>query len=507
MNQHTASLSPEEVRILAQLSQVALKGGLRALWHEGLDWLQRGFDASGVSLIFLRPPIIQMRVGECNPSAQEHIERWETLLRTRLTQRETREETVVREEGVWRNGSVAVFHRLLWHNSHLRGGIALCFAADKVTEEAEQPRLTACIEAVLSLAILASAMEVAQERFGRLHHIHQVGQAISSNLDLKAVLKETTVLAATALNARASALMLIDEETDELVFRVPHGEKEELLREYRQPRSEGIAGWVATHGEPLIVNDVSQDPRFTRRVDAMTGFVTRSILCVPLQVKGRTIGVLEVLNKQDGTDFDQADQEWLSTIAAQAAIAVENARLYEDLREERDRIIQAQEAIRHTLARDLHDGPAQELTVIIQSIGVVRRALASRPDTVTTELDFLERLARSANRELRELLFELRPVVLETRGLVAALQFYFERLRLTESLKIEMQADPLPEPLDTAAASAVVGLNRCQVTRMSAISSKTFPLRRSCANPTLPRSFFRPSENISRKGSLDSGLG
>jgi GAF domain-containing protein len=94
-------------------------------------------------------------------------------------------------------------------------------------------------------------------------------------------------------------------------------------------------------------------------VDVRTGFLTQSIAAVPLKIKGRVIGVLEVLNKYAGDGFTQEVVRLMEAMAAQAAIAVENARLYQKVRQERDYIIKAQENVRHELARNLHDGPVQ----------------------------------------------------------------------------------------------------------------------------------------------------
>ena len=103
------------------------------------------------------------------------------------------------------------------------------------------------------------------------------------------------------------------------------------------------------------------------------GFVTRNILCVPLQVKDRTLGVLQVLNKEGSLDFDAEDTDWLMALAAQASVAIENAYLYTNLREERDRIQKAEEELRHRLAGNLHDSVAQLIGSLIMNIEVARR--------------------------------------------------------------------------------------------------------------------------------------
>jgi sigma-B regulation protein RsbU (phosphoserine phosphatase) len=122
--------------------------------------------------------------------------------------------------------------------------------------------------------------------------------------------------------------MLLDDRTSELVFSIPTGPKKEEFTEVRLPAGVGIAGWVVEHAEPLLVADTSKDERFCQAFDDSSGFETKSILCVPMQVKGKTLGVLEVINKRDGGSFTRPDLYLMQTFANLASIAVENARLY-----------------------------------------------------------------------------------------------------------------------------------------------------------------------------------
>jgi signal transduction histidine kinase len=187
----------------------------------------------------------------------------------------------------------------------------------------------------------------------------------------------------------------------------------------------------------LIVDDVNRDDRYFREIAKGYDFTTTSLLCVPLIAKGQIIGVLQVLNKEPGKYFTVEDQDILGTFAAQSAVAIENARLYESLREERDRIIAVEEDVRRRLARDLHDGPAQLLAAIIMSANFVKQAIDHDSlEHALSELDEMLPVAEKALRQVRTLLFDLRPVVLETQGLVPALESYAGRLRETEKLNV-----------------------------------------------------------------------
>ena len=152
------------------------------------------------------------------------------------------------------------------------------------------------------------------------------GGAMTSPMELSARLERVLEQAMELLHAERGSVMLLDEDAGELTVRASRGLDPSRL--FRVPVGEGIAGWVAQHGEPLLVPDVSQDPRFCVQMDRMTGFRSRSILCVPLKSRERVIGVLEAINKRGeagDSRFTQADLELLTTLASWVAVAVENA--------------------------------------------------------------------------------------------------------------------------------------------------------------------------------------
>jgi diguanylate cyclase (GGDEF)-like protein len=128
--------------------------------------------------------------------------------------------------------------------------------------------------------------------------------------------------------SEAWSMLMVDEERQELTFELALGEKGKDLSAFRVKIGEGIAGWVAQTGKPTIVNDVARDPRFARRFDSETQFKTRSMLCAPLISRGRTIGVVQVINRLDG-QFTKADLEMLLTLVDPCAIAIENAILFQ----------------------------------------------------------------------------------------------------------------------------------------------------------------------------------
>ncbi|NCO90779.1 MAG: hypothetical protein COZ06_35340 [Armatimonadetes bacterium CG_4_10_14_3_um_filter_66_18] len=175
----------------------------------------------------------------------------------------------------------------------------------------------------------AAALTRAHRRMQELSALIDVGQQLTSTLNMRQLLRLVMDLATGVMQAEAGAVFLVDAETGELIFEAAIGEKAEEIEQRRLPRGQGIAGWVAEHGEPLLVPDTAEDPRWYPGVDEESGFQTRSILCVPLQSKGRTIGALEVLNKQAGAQFDVDDLRLCSAMASQVVVSLENAQLVE----------------------------------------------------------------------------------------------------------------------------------------------------------------------------------
>jgi GAF domain-containing protein len=137
--------------------------------------------------------------------------------------------------------------------------------------------------------------------------------------------------AAHVINARAGALFLIDEAKSELVFEVALGQRAAAVKELRVPLGHGIAGLVAVSGQPMAISDARRDPRQAADIAERVGYLPQSILCVPLIHDEQVVGVLELLDKDDGASFTTADMEVLGLFANQAAVAIEQSRLQRNL--------------------------------------------------------------------------------------------------------------------------------------------------------------------------------
>lgn len=164
-----------------------------------------------------------------------------------------------------------------------------------------------------------------------LRKIFDINSVVNKSMNLSVVLSTIMDHVDYVTNSTASTLMLLEEKTGELVFSVPTGPKEGELIDIKLKPGEGVAGWVATHEKPVLINDTRNDFRTSSRIDQMSGFETRNLICVPLMTKGKLIGVLEVMNKSENQDFTEEDLLLLQLFSDKAAIAIDNARMFHNL--------------------------------------------------------------------------------------------------------------------------------------------------------------------------------
>jgi class 3 adenylate cyclase/putative methionine-R-sulfoxide reductase with GAF domain len=181
----------------------------------------------------------------------------------------------------------------------------------------------------LSMAIERNKLSAdVVKRNQELDTIRQIGSALaSSTFDISKVLKYTMDMIREVINVEAGSLLFL--EDDELEIAVAFNMKIKSMKKFRLKLGQGIAGYVAARGKAIIVNDTEQSPHFFPIIDEVSGFKTRSALCVPMISQGKVIGVIEVMNKIDG-EFDLDDEDLLQSIAASVCIALENARLYKE---------------------------------------------------------------------------------------------------------------------------------------------------------------------------------
>ncbi len=173
-----------------------------------------------------------------------------------------------------------------------------------------------------------SLYERLETRARQLATLNEIGNLLASSLDLNEVLDLVMRNAADLLNSEAGSLLLLDDESGDLIFRISSGPAGVKLVGMRVPAGKGIAGAAFAENKPIITHDTHKDERWDSSFDRRAEFSTQSIIAVPLNARGRTIGVLEVINRKDRHPFNQEDTELLLAFGAQAAIAIENAQLF-----------------------------------------------------------------------------------------------------------------------------------------------------------------------------------
>jgi signal transduction histidine kinase len=241
---------------------------------------------------------------------------------------------------------------------------------------------------------------------GKIHTIAEISALINSSLDIRDVLNNSLAAVEQFIEVETSSIFELDTTCGELFFRCARGREAEKIRDLRLKLGEGIAGYVAQTERPVISADAPRDPRFLRSFDDLTGFTTRSILCVPLKAKNRLIGVLELLNKRDGTDFDEEDLYIVSILANQIGIALENARLYKKLHE---KLLLTVEELKFTQSKlfqserlaalgKLAQGVAHEVRNPVAIIGGMAQLLKKRMPVNDPGHDLLKEIAVAASR-------------------------------------------------------------------------------------------------------------
>lgn len=188
--------------------------------------------------------------------------------------------------------------------------------------------LQAIADQAAGAIVKSRLLQETERRAQQLSILNVITRQLTSTLDLEPLLKNILENAVNILSSEAGSLFLVDEQNDELIFRVTVGPVASNLVGQRLPPGTGFVGKAVTSRQAVIVNDVQASAGYNPATDKQTGFITKTILAVPMEVKDRVIGVIEIINKKDGLPFTEDDQNLLTAFSGQAAVAIENARLY-----------------------------------------------------------------------------------------------------------------------------------------------------------------------------------
>jgi len=174
----------------------------------------------------------------------------------------------------------------------------------------------------------------AQTQSGLYRKLVEIGNIINSTLEIDRLLDLVIETVSSALDAEGCSLVLTQPGTDECYFRSAAGEASEKIKKFRLKLGEGVAGLVALEGTPLLITDAASDKRVRHDISMEVGVPARSIVCAPLNVEGRPVGSLEVINPRNKPNFDERDKEFLCAVSDSVAIAIRNARLFTQVNSE-----------------------------------------------------------------------------------------------------------------------------------------------------------------------------
>ena len=263
------------------------------------------------------------------------------------------------------------------------------------------------------------------QRARELAALNAASRALTSSLELRHVLETVVREIQVLLNTERSSVLLRDSASADLVFAAVAGESSDILIGTRVPIDAGVAGWVAREGQAALVEDVRQDPRFWNEADARTGYVTRSVLAVPIKFRNMVWGVAEAVNRHGGP-FTDHERDMLEALASSAAIAIENARLYQAEREQSQQLQESQARLVHAekmsalgrLVASLTHEINNPLQAVQSGLYLIREELGMDPANadILHDVNIIDGEVRRISNLMQRLREFSRPVQMESRS-------------------------------------------------------------------------------------------
>ena len=292
------------------------------------------------------------------------------------------------------------------------------------------------INAVVELRRDVTAERDLETQILRRHHqllaLSRISSAVSGLHDLDAILRIALDSVLEVVNGAIGGILLLDEETQTLSYRIHRGVSAKYAEEMRMSVGEGVAGKVAQTGEPILLEDISKDPR-TVRLDLVSAQGIRGVVSIPLKVKDKVVGVMNVASTEAGR-FGADDVYLLNSIGDYLGTTIEQTRLYERLASAGERYqallqhaLVTQEDERKRIARELHDETSQALTSLTLTLQAIIGMAEMKGIDDTELMDMLKKTqsqAVHAANEIVKLMKELRPTLLDELGMYAAIHRY-----------------------------------------------------------------------------------
>jgi len=294
---------------------------------------------------------------------------------------------------------------------------------------------------------LQSPEDETEQRYHELLALSRVSAALSGLWDLDAILRVALDNALDMMNGTIGGILLLDEQSQTLSYRVHQGLSPRYVEEMRLRSGEGIAGRVAESGKPILLEDISADPRVVH-TDLVSTEGLKAFISVPLRSKDRVLGVINVASRMSH-HFTRNDENLLYSIGDQLGVAIEQARLYERLGKARERYRQlarqtlvAQEEERKRIARELHDETSQALSGLalqLQALVDMAEMSGGQDAGFIDGLKKVQSLTVHVHSEISRLISDLRPALLDTLGLVPAIRQYAESRLQPLDIKVSLE--------------------------------------------------------------------
>jgi signal transduction histidine kinase len=276
---------------------------------------------------------------------------------------------------------------------------------------------------MVAKAVASTSEENLVELQNRVQAIYRVSSTLTATLDYQKVIRNVLNEIESAFEISVGAVMFFEGTIDSLKIADAEG-LTEAERKRHYSTSKGVIQDALAQAQPVLINEEEVLEEWRKLLPSLAN--CRTALIMPLRGGYEVYGLLLIAsNKAD--KYHQNDLQLMVALTSHTIVAMQNATLYRNLLAERNKMLTAEEEVRHTLARNLHDGPAQAVASFAMQIEFIRRLLKTEPDRAVTELVQLGKTAQQTSKEIRTLLYELRPLVLESQGLEAALEQYAGR--------------------------------------------------------------------------------
>jgi len=297
--------------------------------------------------------------------------------------------------------------------------------------------LTQLQDELLEEAVARANTANLTELQNRVKAIYRVANTLNNTLDYQKVIGSILRELESVFDVSVGAVLLFDKQSN---LRVEDGLRlNQAERQMTVPIKTGIMRDSMMSGSSSLVNDARTLQELYAIFPSLQG--CPGVILMPMRGGFEVFGMVIIASRQENA-YTSQDLEWVTALTSHPVVALQNAQLYNSILQDRNKMIRDVEEVRHTLARNLHDGPAQAVAAFSMQAEFIRRLIKSDPDKAVEELSSLGRQAQQTSKEIRNLLFELRPLALESQGLIEALEQYASRFPINpDDPKVQFSAN------------------------------------------------------------------